>query len=349
MAQTNYTPSQKMAMFNQATRQNMHMLPTVSCAGGAQTLSMLMPKSRLLAKILLKVEARIASKGNETTVRVNPNKIISRFSLDLNNGFSPFVISGEELHVYNMLSIHAKAFDSLASNDVTVKCGTTQTEDTVTMYYELPLTLNDRDPQGLILLQNAETNVQLSASIGMGNDILIGNNNGVKTGFTVELKEVKISGCTVTYSIPAVSEAFPDLSVLKLTNGVAHSFLGSGVNTVKLSTGTIYRKLILMFEDEDGKPLKPSDFTSDIQLVFNQADINYSISAEMLRDVNNIELDTAMPDGVYVLDFSSQGFTNFGGTRDLIDTELLTEFWVKFGTTKRGKVSIVSECIARVR
>lgn len=342
----NITPAQRMSLFNQSTRQNKHMLPTVSGTGGSQTLQMLLPKSRLLAKIMLKVTATVNAKhASKTTLKINPTKLVRRFSLDLNNGFSPFVVSGEELHLYNLLSVNSQIISQITTNDKSIKSSSAGTDNILDLYFELPCTLNERDAQGLILLQNAETSVTLSCDIGTAGDMPIED----ATGFTLEIKDVKISACTETFSLPAVSEAFPDLSVLKLVNGVSHAFLGNGVNTVKLSTGTIYRKLIMKFEDEDGNPLRPEDFTSDIQLVFNQADINYSISADMLVHLNSIEINNSMPIGVYYLDFSSQGFTNFGGTRDLIDTELLTEFWLKFGTTKKGKVSIISECIARVK
>lgn len=340
------TPAQRMALFNQSTRQNKHMLPVTSCVGGSQTMQLLLPKSRLLSKIMVKVNAKInLTHASKTKCNINCNKLIRRFSLDLNNGFSPFVVSGDELHIYNMLSIHSNAFEEMASDNKSIVASSSGTDNEITMYYELPLTLNERDAQGLILLQNAETSVTLSIDLGTEGDMF----NEDKTGFTMVIKDVKVMACTETFSLPAVQQAFPDLSVLKLVNGVSHSFLANTVNTVKLSTGTIYRKLIMKFEDEDGNPLLPSDFTSDIQLVFNQADINYSISAEMLKDLNSIELTNYMPEGVYFFDFSSQGFTNFGGTRDLIDTELLTEFWIKFGTSKKGKVSVISECIARVK
>ena len=55
------------------------------------------------------------------------------------------------------------------------------------------------------------------------------------------------------------------------------------------------------------------------------------------------------PKGVYIFDFSSGGnITNYGGTRDYIDTEKLTEFWIRTTTTTTGSVKVVSECLARL-
>ena len=56
-----------------------------------------------------------------------------------------------------------------------------------------------------------------------------------------------------------------------------------------------------------------------------------------------------LPKGVYIFDFSSGGnITNYGGTRDYIDTEKLTEFWIRTTTTTTGSVKVVSECLARL-
>lgn len=341
------TAQQRMAYFNQSTRQNIHTLPSMT-GGATENLQINLPKARLLSKIFMKVDATVNMKhASNTSVVVNPHKLLRRISLDLNNGFSPYTVSGYQLHLLNLMSVRAESMESMSQSErtFTVNNTTNGSKNEVSLFYELPVCMNERDtPQGLILLQNSETNVTLSVDTANGLELVEG-----KTGYTVNIESIKVSCCTETFSLPAVQEAFPDLSILKLTNGVNHQFMGNGVNQIKLSTGTIYRKLIFIFTDEDGNPLEDSDFTSNLELVFNQADINYSIPFDMLRKINTMGLNHEMPKGVYYLDFSSQGFSNFGGTRDLIDTELLTEFTVQFGTSKMGKVSIVSECIARVK
>ena len=87
----------------------------------------------------------------------------------------------------------------------------------------------------------------------------------------------------------------------------------------------------------------------NIEIVFNQADVNYNISPDMLRAINTKDLGFELPKGVYIFDFSSGGnITNYGGTRDYIDTEKLTEFWIRTTTTATGSVKVVSECLARL-
>ena len=168
------------------------------------------------------------------------------------------------------------------------------------------------------------------------------------TGFTVELKNVEVSVCCETFSIPSNTNAYPDLSVIKLVNGRTDALASAGQQVVKMSTGTIYRKIILYFEKADGTPMTNEEI-GNIEIVFNQADVNYNISPDMLRAINTKELGFELPAGVYIFDFSSGGnITNYGGTRDYIDTEKLTEFWIRTTTTKTGSVKVVSECLARL-
>jgi hypothetical protein len=152
-----------------------------------------------------------------------------------------------------------------------------------------------------------------------------------------------------TFSIPPVQDAFPDISVLKLVSSRNQKFSAASQQTLNLQVGTIYRKLVLYFEDEAGAPLKDADFSGNLELVFNQADIPYSVKPSVLSAKNHSQLGFTLPDGVYVFDFSNQGIPNYGGARDYIDTERLTEFWVRFTANKAGKMTAITETLSRLR
>ena len=353
-AKTQLTTQQRMMLFAQATRQNVQMLPQQAATQGATTLQFNLPKARLLSKLWIDVEAKVkikhASGTAPTTDQFTPYKLIRRLSLDLNNGFSPYVIGGKELAIYNSIRDNPKIIfpQSTDANGYcympTLTASSSGTENTIKFTLEVPVTLNDRDLIGLILLQSAETTVTLSVDLANGGDLL---NNA--SGYTVDIELVKVIPAVETFSIPAVADAMPDLSVLKLVSSRQDAFTGSGQNVVKLATGTIYRKLAFYVTDENGVPFEDDDFLSPIELVFNQADVNYSVRAANLRHMNESHLGYALPKGVYVFDFSYNGVSNYGGTRDYIDTELLTEFWVRFNSQKAGKVSIIAENIARLK
>ena len=122
-----------------------------------------------------------------------------------------------------------------------------------------------------------------------------------------------------------------------------------GMQIVKLTTGTIYRKILFRLLDENGAPMTLNDLTGNIELVFNQADVNYSITGEMLRLRNQYMQGYQLPDGMFMFDFSNNGTgANMAGTRDYIDSANLTEFWLRFNTSKKGKCEIVTECLTRL-
>lgn len=347
------TAQQRAQLFAMSTRQNFQMLAKETAGTTPSTLTFTLPKARLLSNILIRVKGKLklthASKTDFSgeISKFNIYRAVRRISLDLNNGFAPFVLSGEECLMYNMIDVHPDITDSASEDGGYVYFGTTASsagkENEFCFTLSLPVTLNGRDPIGLILLQNDQTNVTLTVDMGTGSEVI------TYDGLTAELKDITVIPMLETFSIPANANAYPDLSVLKLTNGRNDSLPSAGQQIIKLTTGTIYRKIIFRILDENGKPLEDDDILSDIQLVFNQADINYSVSAEMLRVQNQRQLGYLLPKGMYVFDFSnSGGLTNMGGTRDYIDSANLTEFWLRFNTNKKGKCEIVTETLARL-
>lgn len=312
MSQTKeLTALQRAQMFAMSTRQNWHMLAKQTTQNLPGTLQFNLPKARLLSGLFVSVKM---TGGDISTIR--------RLSLDLNNGFAPFVVSGEELQMYNHIDLNPLNFPAWATKE--------GEGDTIYNFY-LPVTTNQRDPIGLILLQNDQTNVTLNIDLGVG------------------ATKVDVKVMVETFSIPADVNAYPDLSVLKLVNGRSDSLPAIGQQRIQLTTGTIYRKLAFKLVDENGAPMSLEDLNGNIQLVFNQADINYSIDPEMLRMWNEKQLGAELPDGVFVFDFSnSGGLPNLGGTRDYIDSANLTEFWLEFNTAKKGKCIIVTETLARL-
>ena len=326
------TAQQRAQLFAMATRQNMQMLASQTVTSTPNTVQFTLPKARLLAGLYLKIKATFPDGTSIPNHAINRHKLIRRISLDLNNGFAPFVVSGVECAAYNIVDLHSK-------NILDEWLCDTDNEKYIRYNYHLPVTTNPRDPIGLILLQNDQTNVTLNIDFGLASEF----------GCGAEPTKIEVKVMAETFSIPANANAYPDLSVLKLVNGRKDSLASEGQQVIKLTTGTIYRKLIFMLTDVDGNAMTDADISSNIELVFNQADVNYSISADMLRELNAKQLGCYLPDGMFVFDFSSSGaLTNLGGTRDFIDTANLTEFWVRFSTAKKGKCEIITETLARL-
>lgn len=327
----NLTAQQRATLFAMATRQNMQMLATQTVTSTPNTVQFTLPKARLLAGLYVHIKATFPDGTTIPNKPLDLPKLIRRISLDLNNGFAPFVVSGVECAAYNIVDRNTK--------NVIDNWLCTRGTDVIDYNYHLPVTTNPRDPIGLILLQNDQTNVTLNIDLGLASEC----------GCDKEPVKVEIMVMAETFSIPANASAYPDLSVLKLVNGRKDSLPSEGQQVIKLATGTIYRKLIFMLTDENGNAMKDTDISSNIELVFNQADINYSINAKMLRELNAKQFGCYLPEGMFVFDFSnSGGLPNLGGTRDFIDSANLTEFWLRFNTTKKGKCEIVTETLARL-
>ena len=345
------TAQQRANLFSMSTRQNLQMIAKQSTTTPNTSIQFTLPKARLLSNIFVRIKAKVkvthASKTSIANDFLNPYRIIRRYSLDLNNGFAPYAISGDGLMLMNMIQPNANI--CMEESDY-FKCANSFTASSTgadnDFYFtvQLPVTLNQRDPVGLILLQSDQTVVDLRLDVGTPAEMFTGNTDG----FTFELVSLEAMPMLETFSIPASASAYPDLSVLKLVQDRTDTITSAGQQIVKLSTGTIYRKLVLYITDENGDPADADFVTSNLELVFNQADTNYSVNAEMLRAKNAYDLGYKTPEGVFIFDFSNQGFPNFGGVRDYVDTERLTELWVRFNTSGKGKVKVISECIARL-
>ena len=343
-------PQVRAAKFLAMTRENLQSLPTIAGVENA-TVSFDLPRARLLARIQLLVEARFrvahATKTTFTPATFAPYNILRRVQVDLNNGFSSFKISGAEAYLYNMLHINSHTFERSTDKHAQVfmqnKAGTAPgSVNELKFCVDLPIALNDRDPIGLILLQNEETLVTVSIDIAKASDLLAD-----ATNYTVELESMSITPVLQTFTIPIDPEALPDLSILKLVHSLTKEIPGAGITTVKMPVGLTYRKLILYVEDAAGGV--PEDrITSDIEILFNQADRPYTVNPKVLRALNTRSFGKVLPVGTYVFDFSDQGLTNYGGSRDYIDTERLTEFWVQFGTDTAGRVKVIYEVLSRL-
>lgn len=352
MAEKQISAQERAMYFAQATRQTFQTLPTQRADAENSTLQFNLPKARLLSKVTLEVEAVATLKSTAATIKkaaMSPYGILRRISLDLNNGFSPFIISGRDMYLYSLNRFNPDvlvASDNIRTTNYVENGAAVGGKDAkIKFNVTLPVTLNDRDAVGLILLQNEETNVTMTIDIGQLKEAYELNSG---TNDEVVFKSISITPLVETFTVPPAAIARPDLSVLKIVQSKGETFAGNGQNIVKLHTGTIYRKMVLYFEDNDGKPLTDLDFSGNLELVFNTADIPISIKPSILAAKNHNDFGYPMPAGVYVFDWSNQGMPNLGGTRDYIDTERLTEFWLRFTTTKAGKVTVVPETLSRL-
>lgn len=347
------TPQQRALLFGSATRQHWQMIGTKEVTGGAQSVSFRIPKSRILSGLRLMVDADIkvthASSTAFTCDKLTPYKIIRRVAINLNNGFSPIVVSGESAALLNMFRPNGKMVFPASDTSTLCKCPATftasssGTSNKFAFMLELPLVLNERDPVGMVLAQNQETSIDLEVDICNGAELV---NNA--SGYTVTITSAKLTAATVSYSIPTNANAFPDMSVLKIWDDRTETFAGSGQNHIKLPVGMIYRKMIVKLVDENGAAMADSAITGNFEITLNTADVPYVVSPAMLRMINKSQLGFELPAGCYAFDWSYQGISNYGGSRDYIDAERISELNLRFTTSGGGKCVIISEKLSRL-
>ena len=353
MAQS-MTVQQRNALFAQATRQNIQGMAKKKITQGATTVSFEIPKARLLSKIWLEIDYKFklksVSESDVPTDKLTPYAPIRRISLDLNNGWSPYVLDGKSYAVLagmrqqsHVVYPQGKSKSGFCYCPGIFESSSVGVSSNMRTTIELPLCLNDRDPIGIILAQSPETLIEVKVDFEPESSMI-----PLPEGVTLEVEEITVQPIVETFSIPAVQEAFPDISVVKLCTSRTEMFAGNGQNLIDLVTGTIYRKIAFIIEDLDGNPFSDDDITSNIDLLFNTADVNYSIPAKLIRHKNEMQFGEEQPKGVYIFDFSDNGIPNYGGTRDYIDSTKLTMFQVRFNSNKAGRIRIVSENLARL-
>lgn len=348
--QAKLSPSQRASLFAQSTRQYKQELPSMTFKEG-ETISISLPKTRFLSKISLKVKGSFkvthASKTSYTKAKFDKYKLLRQVRMSINNGFNPYQVGGAELYMYNLMNQFTPAGDDNFGMDVlenVVSSG--GTTDKVSYVLDLPMTLNDRDPVGLLMLQNEQTVVTLSVDCGYLKDVM------TDTDVTISDINIQVTPVIETFSIPMIPDAVPDYSVIKLVNEQIENVVGAGDMIVKLPVGLTYRKIMVYIGTDTA--FTPIDHTKlgNFQLVFNQADTPYNVSADHIAYENRKAYGGSLPAGCYVFDFSTQGVANMGGGRDYIDTERLTEFWLKINfkeiSGSANYVYVVAEKLARL-
>lgn len=358
-AQRRISPAERAQLFAQATRQNLQML-SAKAVSENDSVSFDIPNSRLLSKVRLYCQGTVnlvhASGTAGSAATYAPFNLIKNVRIEMNNGFNPFIISGRNLYFYNLLLNNATAMTLRSSTTAATAAGyrnrtvmglesaaATGKNNVVRFMLDLPLTLNERDPIGLIIAQNKETTITVTIELNDA-DVLLASTSG----YTVTLSNFYVYPMVETFSVPAVPEAFPDVSILKLVQSTTKTISASGTFDLALPTGMTYRKLLVYIEDSSGGELD-TDISGDFELIFNQADIPYRIRPYVLNAINQEQYGITLPQGLWVFDFSYQGLPGYGGARDYIDTERLTEFWFRFNAAAAGSITAIYETLSRLR
>ena len=347
------SPMQQLAYFNDNT--NLYKVQVDSQAGSENgTIKFKYDDTKLLAKSYLLVEATLtATHANSSTYTPHedgPFNFIKRLSLMSHLGFRSFDVSGKMLKLMNFANL----------GDTKMTTGTTSTSrkriiqglsassggtaNKVKFLVELPNVVNDRDLAGLILLQNKKVNIQLELQLGTVSDLA-----PASSGYTFALSAITVSLYADLFNIPENLEMYPmDLiRVVKLCHEQQYQVI-NGENTIKLTTGNTFRKIFMQFQTSSD--VRSADSTlGDFYLIVGGTNYKYRISPYMLAEQNQKD-GYDLPYGTFALDFSSgQGLMNLSGRRDYINTDELTELWIRFTSSATGNLLLGTETLTTLK
>lgn len=315
--------------FAQATRQNWHSLTGMNYAAG-QIASKDLPRVGLLARLLVVVKGTVTvAHASQTTVpkaEKGPWALIKRIKLVANSGVEIFNTTGFGAYLLNAFKRQRYALDEAVANDDAFvfenAASSGGVANKVQFAIEIPVALNERDPIGLILLQNQETLLTLQiewADAGL---------NGVLytslSGYTLSNPSFTAYPLIEYFSVPARKEDYPDLSLLHQVIEERVNILGVGETYHSLPRGNIY-VAILNYVEISGALAAATD-VENWKLMYNQAETPYNVRGELFRALMRQRYGRFLGKGVYCWDFNYQGIPGLANSRDYINSAAITEF-----------------------
>jgi len=352
------SPAQRNQLFAALTRKYQQPLPP---AAGSEngTVQFTLSRNRLLSDIQLLVQGTMtytqAAAVPATLAPWAPYNFIRNVRVDFNNGYHPFNLTGAQLYMYNLARNNAQTLvpqtsDTAATAAVMrgrtvcgLESGAGGVANVCRFIVDLPISVNERDPVALYLLQADDVTVTVTIDFNDADVIF-----NAAAGLTGAMTAITVSPNVETFTAPKEKLAMPDLGMIKLVSAQHIPIAGAGVQTVRLTPGNIFRKLGIYITDAAG-----GEFDGDIpgffEILFNESENPIRIAPWFLSAKNAEQFGFDLPAGLWIFDFSYQGLANYGGGRDYIDTEKITEFWFRYTAAGAGTIDIIQETLTKLR
>jgi hypothetical protein len=347
--------------FRNKTFKNLQKEPTITLTEDS-TFRFSLPNTRYTSRVYLLVRGTFdlthasATDWNAVRHREAPWNLIKKIKLDLNNGFAPFTVSAYGNYLINLCNPQNDHLRFDTTDSATNRAAVVLTDvaasggdsNTFQMLIELPLQINKRDFKGLINTQDPNLQVTVEIETGNAEDMFTST-----TGYTVGTPSWTCTPFIESFTVPANTLTDPttpliDLTTIKTVMEQTWTISASGEFIVKLPIGQWYRRVILDFHSS-GTALTAAQITNFI-MALNQADQPLNLSSYQLAALNHQQIgETAeFPEGSYLFDFTDQGFLNYGGSRDYINTNGLNEFWIKCQLGTTGTVRAYYETLTKL-
>ena len=300
--------------FDMSTRLSVVKLAQIARpVGGGLSAAVQLPSNGLLGGILLAIRGTIGGTVGAVTPLGNAG-IVRRVSLTLNSGTVVFSMSGAGYHI-----LYSPVIDSgyvgVISSTSTARAAVTAAAVVADMF--IPLQVNERDPIGLLLLQNRQTILSLTVEWEADTTVTA---TGTFSNFYAQ-------PYLLSYSVPPDPLSLPPLRYLHQVLEDNKAVAGAGTITNDIPRGNTYERII--HGCGIGLVGTASDLWTTAQLRVNQSNYIFDTdvqSQDMLWGLYHGSA-RARPLGWIGFDFlSSSGLGSYGTTRDLYDSDMTTDF-----------------------
>ncbi len=320
--------AQQIAVFDQHTRHGQREIAAIPYSAGAKS-SRELPKSNYLARIKCLVKGSFtAAHASTTTLTKSPYgpwNLIDRIRVKLLNS-NVITLTGYELFLASLVSTFNCRADQTGDNQVfqfgnVVSVG--GTSNNIRFYFSLPITLNDRDLRGLMLLQSEQVQAVIEIDWAtIGSDA--GPFSDAASG-SIAISNESINCVLVPeiFSVPPAQEHRYPMQYMYQTVHDRIDIVAVGEQVYKPLRGNIITRMILQHHLNGG--LAPSADIDLIEVEYNQTERTVSHDIDVLRGDNRDMYGRDLPDGVYALDFNHQGVPGLGTSRDYLNTANITD------------------------
>ena len=296
------------------TRRKVVQIPTQTRPAGGGTTSINLPKTGLLAGIFLAIRGSIAG----TLTVPNPlgfASVVNRVRLTLNSGIDIFNVSGAGYNYLLREVIESEYIDISGQNNS--RSAVTAAAFNLDMF--IPVAINMRDPLGLILLQNEQTLLTLNVDWNA--------DTNVATGATITATAVPY---IELFTVPVDPQDFPPINIIHQTLEDQQAISGAQDWVYNWPRGNTYLQVL----HGVGIGSAGADGFTKAQIRVNQSDYLQSTDVPYLDlEFRRIRGRARPAGGVYFDLLGSSGIGNYGLTRDVFNSSLVTDLASVITTT----------------
>ncbi len=308
------------------TRRKIVALPTINKPSGGGVTTINLPKTGLLGAIYLRIRANVSGTlSNQNALGFS--SIVRRVSLVLNSGIDLYSVSGPGYAYLAQEMVETGFFPVFSGYEGR---NPVAADADVVLDQFIPLTINARDPLGMLMLQNEQT--LLTLEVDWEADA------NVATGATVVATATPY---LELFTVPRDPQDWPPLNVVMQTLEETRTISGAGEVTYDVPRGNTYLRIGLGL----GMGASGADGFSHVKVRLNQSDYLLDTpSAFFDLEYARFHGGRTRTPGTLILDFvGSSGFGNYGMARDLINSGQVTDFGVVLDATGSGTLRVVRQ------